>query len=489
VRRAMGASRIRLLRQLLTESLLLASAGGICGVILAGWTIKLVEITVPPLFASFAIDLDLSLDWRTIAFAATISLVATVLCGLLPAWRTSRAGGLLAFKGEIGGGNPRRRPVGLVAQVVMSLVLLFIAGSFLQALLRLQSTDPGFEADGRLYAYTFIPSPPFTAESRTEFYSQALQRLRALPGVRRAALTSSLPLMPTRSDCASPSTGPRIPITTGAVGVDFFDTMGIGLVAGRDFAARDRSIDTTPVIVNESLARRIQPAGPIVGARVMVGCDAAKPAVVVGVVRSSAIRALGEPAQPHVYRPFAPEDSRGLTTIVLETSTDAAGMVHPVRRTLLGLGQGIRVYAVQLLSTHVEQSYAQFRWLAIILMVVGVLALLLAAIGLYGVIAYRVTLRTQEIGVRMALGATRRDIFREVVGHGVTLVLVGVTIGEVLTAALTGLVGSMSEGIRPTGLSTHIAIGLIWIAAAVAACYLPAARAARVDPLVALRYE
>jgi len=372
----------------------------------------------------------------------------------------------------------------------MSLVLLFVAGSFLQALLRLQATDSGFEVDGRLYAYTFLPSPPSSPESRREFYAQALERLRALPGVRTAALTSSLPLMPVGSGCASLPAGPQIPITTSAVDTGYFDTMGIDLVAGRDFAAADLSTSgVATVVVNESLARRFWRDTAALGEPVMVGCDTAQPAVVVGVVRDSAIRAVGEPAQPHLYRPFAPQDSGRLTTILLDTSTDAAGMVQPVRRTLLGLGQGIRVYAVQPLSTHVEQRYAQFRWLAGVLTGYGLLALLLAAIGLYGVIAYRVTLRTQEIGVRMALGATHQDIFREVVSHGLAIVLVGVAIGEILTAALTGVVGSVQEGIGPTGLSTHVAIGLIWIAVAFAACYLPAVRAARVDPMVALRYE
>ena len=167
VRRALGASRFRLLRQLLTESLVLAAGGGICGVILAVWANGLLETSVPPFLGAFAFQLDLSLDWRAVVFAAIVAIAATILCGLLPAWRTSRASGLVAFKGEIGGGTPRRRPLGLVAQVVMSLVLLFVAGSFLQALQRLYSTDPGFDVAGRLYAYTAIPSPALAPEGRS----------------------------------------------------------------------------------------------------------------------------------------------------------------------------------------------------------------------------------------------------------------------------------------------------------------------------------
>ena len=489
MRQALGASRRRLLQQLLTESLVLAVGGGICGVILALWTNTVLERSLPPVASFFAIQFDLSPDWRVIAFAAVMSLACTVLSGLAPAWRTSRASRLVTFKGEIHGGTSRRRPFGLVAQVVMSFVLLLIAGSFLEALLRMQATDPGFEVDDRLYAFAFVPSPPFTPATGHEFYVQALERLKDVPGVRRVALSSSLPLMPSGSDCVSLSGGPRITVTSGAVDSGYFETMGIGLVVGRTFATGHVLSDASSVVVNESLAARLWPDRRAIGERVWLGCEKSEALVVIGVVRNSAIRSLADPAQPHLYRPFVQQYTGGLTTILLETSTTPAGMAEPVRRALLALGQGIRVYAVQPLSAHVEKSYSSARWQATIFSGFGLLALGLAAIGLYGVIAYRVTLRTQEIGLRMALGAQRNDIFREVVSHGLAIVVIGVAIGEVLTAAVTRVVGSMQLGIRPTELSTHVVTGLIWIAVAFVACYLPAARAARVDPIVALRYE
>jgi predicted lysophospholipase L1 biosynthesis ABC-type transport system permease subunit len=221
----------------------------------------------------------------------------------------------------------------------------------------------------------------------------------------------------------------------------------------------------------------------------MVGCDEAEAAVVVGVARDSAIQSLGEEARSHLYRPFTQKQSDRLTAILVDVSTDPAGMVQPVRRTLLALGEGIRVYSVQPLRTHVERSYALFQWFSSVLAGFGLLALILAAIGLYGVIAYRVTLRTQEIGVRMALGASRTDVFREVLRYGLAIVLVGVVIGEVLTAALTRLTGSLQEGIVPTGIGTHVGVAIVWIAVALCACVVPAARAARVDPMVALRHD
>lgn len=485
MRRALGASRSRLLRQLLTESLVLAIGGAIVGVVLAVWTNKLLEMTLPTTIGAFAMHLDISIDRRAIVFATLIALITTVLAGLLPAWRTSRVHGVVAFKGEIATAPARRRPIGLIVQVVVSIVLLFIAGSFVQALVRLQATDPGFEVAGRVYAYTWLPSPPFTPESRRDFYAQTLQRLRALPGVASVTLTSSLPLMPMGSECASTPDGTKATITTALIDGDYFATMGIDLVAGRGFTVSDQS---TMVIVNETLARRIGGDKAAVGERVMVGCQAAQAAIVVGVVTDSAIRSIGEIPQPHLYRPLTPEYS-GLTAILLETTTDPSGMVQPVRRALLELGQGIRVYRVEPLAVHVDQSFDKVRWLTAVLASFGILALILAAVGLYGTIAYRVTLRTQEIGVRMALGARRADIFREVVSYGLVIALIGIVIGEVLTAGLTGVVGAVQEGIRPTGAMAHIIVGLIWLVIAVVACYRPAARASRIDPIVALRHD
>jgi predicted permease len=488
LRRALGASRGRLLRQLLTEALAIAVGGTLCGVVLALWTGGLLQRSLPAAAGIFALQLDLSLDWRAFVFAAGICIVTTVLCGLLPAWRTSGVPRLGMGHGIVGAGT-RGRPVGLVAQVVMSLVLLFISGSFMAALLRLYATDPGFDVAGRLYAYTFLPSPPFPPDARYDVYAKALDRLRALPGVRTAALTSSLPLIPPGSECTSLSLDSPIRVTSSAVDTTYFDTLGIERVAGRLFAASDLTDAAASVVVTESLARRLWPDRPAVGERLMIGCDRPQPAIVIGVVRDSAIRAVGEPPQPHVYRVFAARHAGALTAVLLDTTTDPAGLTETVRRTLVGLAPGIRVYAVQPLDMHVERSFGQLRWVASVLIVLGSLALVLAAVGLSGAVAYRVSQRTREIGLRMALGATRRNVFRGVLGNSLAIVLVGVAIGELLTVALNSAVASLQENIGPTPVSTHLAAGLIWLAVGLAASYVPAAQAARVDPLVALRDE
>ena len=489
LRRALGASRHRVLQQLLTESLMLAVAGGACGLLFARWSNALLERTLPLEQGFFPVQLNFDLDWRVITFATVVSLLTTVLCGMLPAWRTSRTDGLVAFKGEIVGGVPRRRPLGLIAQVVMSFVLLLVAGTFVQALVRMQTADPGFAVAGRLYAFAFVSTPGVSPATSRQIYSRALEELRALPGVQTATQSYSLPFMPTASNCAARANGPRLSITTGAVDPGYFRTMDIGVLAGREFTSSDTPSDAPVVIVNEHLASGLWPNRSAIGEQVLIGCDAAKPATVVGVVSNSSVRSLGEPPHPHVYFPFAQNFSGGLTAILVETSTPPATLIEPVRRTLLAVGQGMRVYTVRPLSEHVEQSYSAIRWQTSILTSFGLLALVLAAVGLYGVIAYRVALRTREIGVRMALGAARRNVFREVVGQGLSIALIGVVIGGALMVMVGRLLGALDAAIQPPGLVVLGVTGLIWIVVAILATYVPAARASGVNPLIALRYE
>jgi putative ABC transport system permease protein len=489
LRRALGASRGRLLRQLLTESLMLALAGGVCGLVLARWSNAVLERSLPLLEGFFPVQLSFDLDWRVITFATMVSLATTVLCGLLPAWRASRTDGLVAFKGEIVVGVPRRRPLGLIAQVVMSFVLMLVAGTFVQALVRMQAAEPGFAVAGRLYAFAYVSTADVSAASRRQIYSRALDELRALPGVQTAALSFPLPLMPTGSGCAARPDGHRTPITTGAVDPGYFETMDIDLLAGRDFAASDNPSEAPVVIVNERLASGLWPNRSAIGERVLIGCNTAEPATVVGVVRNSSVRSLGENPRPHLYYAFAQNYSGGITAMLLETSVPPASLIEPVRRTLVELGQGMRVYTVRPLSEHVEQSYSAIRWQTSVVTSFGLLALVLAAIGLFGVITYRVALRTREIGVRMALGASRQNVFREVVGQGLSIAVIGVVIGEVLMLMAGRVLGRLDSDIQPPSIVVLAVTGLIWIVVSILATYVPAARASGVNPLIALRYE
>jgi predicted permease len=487
-RQALGATKSRLMRQLLTESFVLALGASVSGLLLALWTTRILERVQPSVQSTFPIELDLPLDWRVLSFATILSLATTVACGLLPAWRGAKTSGVAGFKGEIGGAVTRRRPFGLVAQVVLSFVLLLITASVIETLQRLQLTDPGFAVRGRLYAYIYFPAAP-TSQARLELYAQALDRLRALPGVLSASQTSALPLMPSGSDCVSLSGGPQLRAWNGEIDRGYFHTMGIGMVAGREFTSLDEPRESATIIVTESFAKRLWPDTSAIGELVLVGCQAPKPSTVIGVVRDSATREVGESPQPRLYRPFARQYDGGLSALLLETGTDPASLMPAVRETLMGMGQNIRLYAVQPFSTYIDQSFTGARWMAMVLSGFGLLALLLAAIGLYGVIGYRVSLRTQEIGVRMALGAGRRTIFREVVVQGLAIAIVGVVIGEVLAIPATRALGSLQAGIRPGSASTHVVAAVIWIAVAFVACYGPASRAARADPMQALRHE
>jgi putative ABC transport system permease protein len=487
-RQALGGTKSRLMRQLLTESLVLAVGAGASGLLLALWTTRALERVQPSVQSTFPIKLDLPLDGRVLAFATILSLSTTLVCGLLPAWRGSQSSRVAGFKGGIGSSVRARRPFGLVAQVVLSFVLLLIAGSVIETLQRLQVTDPGFAVRGRLYAYISFPAAP-TAEARLGLYAQALDRLRALPSVLSASQTSALPLMPSGSECVSLSGGPELRAWNGEIDPGYFHTMGIGLIAGREFTSLDEPRESSTIIVTDSFAKRVWPNTSPIGEHVLIGCEAPKPSMVIGVVRDSAVRDIGEPPSPRFYRPFARQYDGGLTALLLETGADPASLVPSVRETLLGMGQTIRVYSVQPLSTYIDQSFTGVRWMAMVLSGFGLLALLLAAIGLYGVIAYRVSLRTQEVGLRMALGAGRAAIVRDVVGHGLAVAVAGVVIGEVLAIPATRALASLQAGIRPVTPSTQVAVVVIWVAVALAASYAPASRAARVDPMEALRHE
>ena len=456
LRRALGASRSRVLQQLLTESLMLACRRWdmwprACAMdqcpprtIVADGAGHLSDAAQfrPRLARDHVRDGDLARDDG--------ALRSVCRHGGRPV-----PDGLVAFKGEIVVGAPRRRPFGLVAQVVMSFVLLLIAGTFVQALVRMQTADPGFAVAGRLYAYAFISTPGVSLATGQQIYSRALDAT-----ARASRRPDRCALVLVAADAQRPRTaplaqsGPRIPITTGAVDPGYFGTMEIrllgwkGLCRLRHSERCGRGRSSTSDWPADS-----GPNTSAIGERVLIGCDEAKPATVIGVVANSSIRSLGETPQPHLYFPFAQNYRGGLTAILLETSTPPAALVEPVRRTLLGLGQGMRVYTVRPLSEHVEQSYCAIRWQTSVLTAFGLLALVLAAVGLYGVITYRVALRTREIGVRMALGAGRRNVFREVVGQGLSIALIGVVIGAALMIMAGRAAGRVGFGHSAAG--TH----------------------------------
>ncbi len=490
VRVAVGASRARLLRQLLTESVVLACAGGLAGILFGFWSNRMLENLL--LIAPYAelMRFDLSIDSRVLALTAAATFLTTLFFGLAPAWRSSHADPIAALKGDSpGSGRYRLRRLSLVGQVSISLILLLTSGLFLRVLLRFHQIDPGFAIEKRLYAQTYVSRPEFTVETGRQFYHQALDRIRALPATQNASVTDRLPFVPASTDCVSKPGSDPVPGTSNIIDSAFLQTMRIALVAGRDFNTVDRADGPPVAIVNETLARRLWPGDAAIGRRVQLGCRELQAFEVIGVARDSRFRSVGEPPLPHVYRPFSQAYDGGLMNIVVQTASDPGPIIETVRKTLVTTNPSTRVYVVATMSDYVEESFWIVRWEAAALGMFGGLSLLLAGVGLYGVISYHVTLRTRELGIRVALGAQRADIFRLVIRQGMTLTLIGVGVGLVISAVLARLVANLLYGVSPTDLITYASTALIWILVALAACYLPALRAARVQPMAALRWE
>jgi len=493
VRAALGASKERLLRQLLLETMLLSLLGTGGGLLLGDWTNHLLNVLFGslPVEAQVALHLDLSLNSRVFSFALGLSFVCTLLCGLLPAWRTVRRDVYPVLKG---GRAPRQRArlrhASLVAQVALSLILLLCAGLFLRSIYRMRASDPGFAVRNRFYVLTFVSAPEFTKATGLQFYQQTLERLRNLTGVRSAALTRFLPLMATgqENDCVSADDSSPFTATLGVISPGFLSTMQIPLLEGRDFSVTDTASSPPVVLVSQNLARRLWPGRSAVGKHVRFGCEDGTTAEVVGVVRDTNIRTLGEAPQPHFYRPFA-QRYTGLATLTVESFADAATVAPAIRAAIRAESAGARIYALEPLASQVERSYWMVRWESSVLILFGMLALVLAAVGLYGVMAFHVTQRTQEIGLRMALGARSGAIYRLVLREGMKIALLGVVFGIFAAVGLTRLLARFLSGLSPTDPLTFAGTALLWAGVALLACYLPARHAANVDPMIALRYE
>jgi len=492
VRFALGAGRTRILRQLMIENLLLGILGGGAGVFVGYATNRLLVAALPMLPFGEAFQLDLPLDFRVLLYTGSVALVTALLFGLLPALQSSRADLAAVLKGtNVAGGRLRLRLGLLTGQIALSLVLLLTAGLFARLIVRFHNIDPGFASASRLYAPAFVPAPQFTPVSGRVFYEQTLARLRALPGVRSASLTMRLPLYAAgiAATCVEQPGERPTPATSTTIDRGFLATLRIPLVEGRDFASTEKADGPPVAIVNQTLARRLWPNQPAVGRTFEIGCDHPETRQVAGVARDSKIRSMNEITLPHVYLPFSQAYDGGIVFLLVETAGDPGLLMESVRQTLVSAHPDFRTYGVHRLSESLDMSFWQARFELWVLGILGGLALLLAAVGMYGVLMYHVTARTREIGIRMALGARPREVLRLVITQGLRVTMAGIAIGLLISAIVSHLLTTLLQGVSPTDAVTWSSAVGVWIVVALVACWLPARRAIRVEPVVALREE
>jgi predicted permease len=501
IRAALGAGRWRLLRQLLTESVLVAVAGGAVAVLLAVWGTSLLVSLKPENLPRLQ---EIGVDARVLGFTFGLSLLTGVIFGLLPAWPASRGGVNEALKeggrsATAGSARQRLRSIFVVVQLAVALILLVGAGLLIKTFWQLRSIESGFNPDRLLTMRVELPETRYKGIAKqTQFRTRVLEAMNSLPGVR-AAMVSELPLSGDSLDHNFVIDG-RHPIAPGdepsletrSVMGDYFRTMQIPLRAGRDFGPQDFAEKAPLVgIANEALVRQYFPGEDPLGKRVRWARDPeVRWITIVGVVGDIKHFGLDLPELPGLYSPY-PQAApwKRWMMLVARTQSDPAGMTQAVKEQVWRVDSQLPLTKVQTMDEVAVASFAARRFNMLLLAIFAGLALVLAAVGIYGVMSYAVTQRTQEIGIRMALGAQASDVLKLIVRNGMMLTLIGTAAGLVGAFALTRLMTTMLFGVTPTDVSTFATVSLVLIVVALLACYLPARRATKVDPIIALRYE
>ena len=497
VRLAMGASRLRLLRQFLLESAVLSVGGTIAGLgIAAGcaWFIRSIEIA-----SDLPLKLDARLDLRVALFTLAVGLLSGVLAGLLPAIRGTRADLNTVLKNaesRFARSRGRMRQALVVAQVAVALVMLVLSGLFLKSIQVARDADPGFRVNNVL-TMGFDPRiARYDLPQTRAFYRQLLDRVRALPGVRSAGLGQHVPLGVSSSTTeiaidgyeAAPNQQ-ALTIGSSVVSPQFFDALGIPILRGRGFTADDTESAPNVVVINEVMASKYWPNREPLGATLTIGSTPRVKAQVVGIARLSKTQEIGEQPQPFIYLPLEQRRQTGMVLFV-QTSGDPAAFISAVRGEVRALDPNQPIYRVQTMASHFrQQALWGVRLIAEVVAAVGVVGLALSVLGLYGVIAYSVSQRTREIGIRMAIGATSRRVLGMVLRQGLTLTIVGVTIGMAVALAMSTVIGSLLNGANPRDPAVYGTALAVLVTVTLFAAYLPARRASRVDPQEALRCE
>ncbi|MCI0392112.1 MAG: ABC transporter permease [Acidobacteria bacterium] len=497
IRSALGAGRGRLVRQLLTESLLLAITGGSIGLLLSVWLKDLLVAFSPDDIPRLD---EIGLDWRVLGFTVVITLLTTMLTGLAPALSVSRPNLTSSLKegcqkGGVGQGG-RMRGALVMAEIALALVLVVGAGLMIRSFLQLQQVDPGFDPNNILSISISLPSSkyPEGAQQRA-FFEQAEQRIRRLPGVVAVGSTTAPALAGYKwsSDMTIEGRPPEEyvrEVRHKEITPDYFRAMGIPLLSGRFFNESDNDKGQQVIIVNTSLARRHFPREDPIGKRIKFDKpqDQGMWRTIIGVVNDEKQDGLGAEVKPEIYQSHL-QSAQSQMTLIVRAGAVPQPLVSAIREEIRALDRSLALYNVKTMRVAIYESVARERFITLLLIVFAVLALTLASVGIYGVMSYSVTQRTHEIGVRMALGAQKRDVLKLIVAQGGTLASFGVAVGLISAFAMTRLMKSLLFGVTATDPVTFIAVALLLTAVALLACYVPARRAAKVDPMVALRDE
>jgi len=496
IRLALGAKRARLVRQLLTENLLLGVSAGGVAILIAYWARGAIRNLLPP---GLARTLDFSLDGRVLIFTLLLALVATLLFGLMPALQSSGASRLSALRDRTAvslTGSTRwygLRGALVAVQMALSLVALMGAGLFVHSLLNAQQIDPGFDLQHSINMSVFLSPLQYSETKGRQFIQDAVERLRALPNVANASAADAFPLsgslqrttFPDNVDTSDPSNGALSPVI--AVMPEYFTSAGISLLRGRDFTDSDDVQSPMVAVVNQALVDRVWPNQDAIGHHLHF-LGEAWDVTVVGIASTVKYETLGEPPQPIVYLALKQQYSPG-TVFYIRTKGRPHASVASVRSVIQSLDPGVRIGRTFVGSELLDRSLTAPRVGAELLGVFGALALILAAVGTYGVMSYSVSQRTQEIGIRMALGAQRGDVLQLVLGTGMAMVAVGLVIGLSASIVLIHAMHSLLYGIGAFDSASFISTALLLVGVAFIACGIPALRASLVDPMVALRYE
>jgi putative ABC transport system permease protein len=495
VRSALGASRLRLVRQMLTECVLLALLGGTCGLLLAWWGLDLFKAANPSGIPRLE---ELALDYRVLGFTLLVTLLTGILFGLAPA-RQIKTQGLNEMlkegvKGTNGGGQGRLRGAFVVAEIALALVLLVGAGLLARSLARLLNSDFGFDARNVATLGLSLPSSRYAERERVgQFYQQLLERVAGLPGVEAVSISNEIPGRETgwTNDIAIPGhpqikPGGEINVDWGIVSADYFKVMRIPVLRGRSFTAREVAEGSPVVIIDERLAREFWPNGDAVGQHLLY--DSPTPHEIVGVIKNVRNYGTGAESRIKIYTPLN-RSKLNTATLSVRAGGDTSGLAAVLEREIHALDKDLPASELGSVERSLAHEISARRVSTVLLGVFSAVALVLAAVGIYGVMAHTVAQRTHEIGVRMALGAQKGDVLRLVIGQGMRLALIGVSLGLLASYALTRVLSSLLYGVSASDPLTFVSIALLLTLVALLACYIPARRATKVDPMIALRYE